>query len=212
MSGRKGRVHGAQLSQSEREILVGARQCRQPPDPRCRLLAPIVMKRGVRDIQFPRSGDTDGVDHGDRAAVLEDVRRLQIAVQCNNRSPFCLSNSRPSVCKEGTCETADFDARTPVSESSPAGARGPVSASRSSANRAGASPTVVPDGRVPGATHLVGERVRGSLDARPRRASRSSRQTGAPRWRTASVPPRGRSGMTPRHDSPRACGHPLIVE
>ena len=60
--------------------------------------------------------------------------------------------------------------------------------------------TVFPDGRVPKAAHQVGERVRGPLDTRPRRASRSSRPTGAPRWRTASTPPRGRSryDTTPR--------------
>jgi hypothetical protein len=48
------------------------------------------MKAGVRDIQFPRSGDTDRVDHRDCAAMLKDVRRLEIAVQCDNRSPLSL--------------------------------------------------------------------------------------------------------------------------
>ena len=61
--------------------------------------------------------------------------------------------------------------------------------------------TVVPAGRVPGAARLVDVRGRGPLGARPRRASRSSRQTGAARRRTASAPPRGRSSVldtTPR--------------
>ncbi len=49
------------------------------------------MKGGVCDVQFPRSGDADRVDYRDGAAVLKNVRRLQITVQCNSRSPLSLS-------------------------------------------------------------------------------------------------------------------------
>lgn len=127
VSRREGRVHRAQLSQCEREIRVRAGQRRQPPDSCCRLLAPIVTKGSVRDVQFSRSGDPDRVDHRDRAVVLKDVRRLEIAVQCNSRSALPLFEQLSSErLQRRHLRDGGIDARTPISESLPAGARGPV--------------------------------------------------------------------------------------
>jgi hypothetical protein len=45
-----------------------------------------VLERCVRDIEFPGADDPDWVDHHDSAAVLKDVRRLEVAVQRDDRT------------------------------------------------------------------------------------------------------------------------------
>ena len=90
-------------------------------------LAPIVLERCVRDIEFPGAGDPDWVDHHDRAAVLKDVRWLEVAVQGDDRTALSLFEQCPAQCLQGryVCD-GGVDARTPVSEPSPARARGSV--------------------------------------------------------------------------------------
>ena len=74
-----------------------------------------------------RAGDPDWVDHHDRAAVLKDVRRLEVAVQGDDRTALSSFEQRLAECLQGRyVRDGGVDARTPVSESSPAGARGSV--------------------------------------------------------------------------------------
>jgi hypothetical protein len=172
------------------------------------------LERCVRDIEFPGAGNPDWVDHHDCAEVLKDVRRLEVAVQGDGRTALALFEQRLAERLQGRyVRDGGVDARTPVSESLPAGARGSVKCVKEERQPRGRKP------RRSSRTGAFQEQRAWSMceDADRRMAAPAEHRVRLGRQAllvSAQLQRRLEAalGVTPRHDSPRARGYPLIIK